>query len=399
MKRKDKFLAIIYFWLNIFGLPAPLLHTNFISLFFIKKLLKRNYFKLTIAFVVFLLCYFAIHYYNGIDIATYMRSLVVYILVFLNVILAHNYIKHLGDNIEELFIYVIKVNFVFYVVAVILLILDIPNFCWRYYNYTNLGQAGGIPRFQGLLYEPSYYALIFSPLFIYSVYKLLFKERTLRNFKHFIFIAIPMISTWSFGVLLGMFLAIVIVFIYYAIKYYRVNIYVLFAFSLVPIGVILLLLFNSEIATRVAMNFSGEDVSAQGRTSNAFEIANHLAKAKNAVFGIGIGQIKVFGEEYIQNYYGYQKWYRVSIPNAFAETLAIFGYLGVFIRLFIQVYFFFYTKCYNNFFSLTLFTFIFIYQLTGSFITSTAEYVIWLLAFMNIFPMFNISHNYAKNSG
>ena len=396
MKIRDKILAIIYFGINIIGLPSPLLYSNFISLLFIRKILKKRYLKISLIFVFILLIYFGIHYYYEVDLPAYLRSSVVYILVFINVIMAHNYIKHIGTTMNEVFAYVIKINFLFFIVALLALLLDLPNNFWRYYNYSNYGAPGGIPRFQGLLYEPSYYALIFSPLFLYSFYKLLFKERTLRAFKYFVFISIPMLSTWSFGVLLGLFIAIAITFTYHSLKHYKVNVYLLFAFTMLPIGIVLLFLFNSEIATRVTMTFSGDDLSAKGRTSNAFEIAHHLATAKNALFGIGLGQIKIFGEEYIQNYYGYQKWYRVSIPNTYAETLAIFGYFGAFVRLFIQAFIFIKSKCYNNFFSLTLFIFIFIYQFTGSFITSTAEYVIWLLAVMNIFPTFNISNNNAK---
>lgn len=397
MKIRDKALAIIYFGTNIIGLPAPLLYSNFVSLFFINKILKKQYFKITLIFVFFLLAYFGIHYYFEIDMPTYLRSLALYVLVFINVIMAHCYIKHLGAKISQVFEYIIKINFLFFIVAILMLFLDIPNNLWRYYNYSDFGSPGGVPRFQGFLYEPSYYALIFSPVFLYAFYNLLFKERTIRALNYFVLISIPMISTWSFGVLLGLVLAIVIAFTYYSLKYYKVNVYLLFALMLIPVIAIFLLIFNSEISSRVALTLSGEDLSAKGRTSNAFEIAHYLATAKNALFGIGLGQIKVFGQEYIQNYYGYQKWYRVSIPNAFAETLVIFGYFGAFVRLLIQGIIFFKSKCYNNFFSLTLFIFIFIYQFTGSFITSTAEYIIWLLAVTNIFPAFNIFNN-AKTS-
>ena len=68
------------------------------------------------------------------------------------------------------------------------------------------------------------------------------------------------------------------------------------------------------------MIFKGDDLSTKGRISYAFDIANHLIHEKSPFFGIGLGQIKVFGQEYIQNYYGYQKWYRVSIPNAFLNN-------------------------------------------------------------------------------
>ncbi|MBC7536218.1 MAG: hypothetical protein H7258_11050, partial [Ferruginibacter sp.] len=51
---------------------------------------------------------------------------------------------------------------------------------------------------------------------------------------------------------------------------------------------------------------------------------------------------------------------------------------------------FFYTKVWTNYFRLLLFIFIFIYQFTGSFVTNIAEYVIWILAFTNVFVEFDV---------
>ncbi|MGZ5135232.1 MAG: hypothetical protein ACXWCG_08785, partial [Flavitalea sp.] len=42
---------------------------------------------------------------------------------------------------------------------------------------------------------------------------------------------------------------------------------------------------------------------------------------------------------------------------------------------------FFKTKVWSNYYRLSLFLFIFIYQFTGSYLTNIAEYVIWILAF------------------
>ena len=137
MKIRDKALAIIYFGTNIIGLPAPLLYSNFVSLFFINKILKKQYFKITLIFVFFLLAYFGIHYYFEIDMPTYLRSLALYVLVFINVIMAHCYIKHLGAKISQVFEYIIKINFLFFIVAILMLFLDIPNNLWRYYNYSD----------------------------------------------------------------------------------------------------------------------------------------------------------------------------------------------------------------------------------------------------------------------
>jgi hypothetical protein len=43
----------------------------------------------------------------------------------------------------------------------------------------------------------------------------------------------------------------------------------------------------------------------------------------------------------------------------------------------------------RNYYRLLLFTFIFIYQFTGSFITNVAEYVIWIMAFTPVFREFD----------
>jgi hypothetical protein len=86
-----------------------------------------------------------------------------------------------------------------------------------------------------------------------------------------------------------------------------------------------------------------------------------------------------------------------SIPNAAAETLAIFGWAGLILRIGIELFFFFLTKVWTNYYRLLLFLFVFIYQFTGSFITNVAEYVIWILAFTNVFHQFDVKAG-AKNN-
>ncbi|HET9430639.1 MAG TPA: hypothetical protein VFO70_05650, partial [Chitinophagaceae bacterium] len=72
-----------------------------------------------------------------------------------------------------------------------------------------------------------------------------------------------------------------------------------------------------------------------------------------------------------------------------AETLAIFGWVGFWIKLLVELALFYFTKVWTNYYRLLLFFFIFIYQFTGSFITNMAEYVIWILAFTNVFKQFD----------
>jgi len=124
--------------------------------------------------------------------------------------------------------------------------------------------------------------------------------------------------------------------------------------------------------------------------TDAFILANKLLEKKNEFWGIGIGQIKIIGEATIRNYYLYYTDFRVAIPNAVAETMAIFGWVGVSLRFLIEISLFFYTRVWTNYYRLLLFLFIFIYQFTGSFVTNVAEYVIWILAFTRTFQQFDI---------
>ena len=88
--------------------------------------------------------------------------------------------------------------------------------------------------------------------------------------------------------------------------------------------------------------------------------------------------------------------YVARIPNSAAETLAVYGVLGFAARIAVQGWLFLRFKVYRNLFSMGLFLFIFIYQFTGSYITSPLEYVIWMLAVLPLFPEFHKSRLFPK---
>ena len=147
---------------------------------------------------------------------------------------------------------------------------------------------------------------------------------------------------------------------------------------------------DNIIFVRIANVVSGKDPSGKGRTFEAFWLADQLLAKKSYVWGIGPGQIKILGFDLIRDFYGYgNNTTRVAIPNAAAETLAIFGWVGFLVRILTECFFFVYTRVWCNYYRLLLFTFIFIYQFTGSFITNVAEYVIWIMAFTPVFGEFD----------
>jgi hypothetical protein len=165
--------------------------------------------------------------------------------------------------------------------------------------------------------------------------------------------------------------------------------------SLLAVSIIYIFFHDSFLVLRLENIFSGNDTSGKGRTYDAFFLANKLLQKRNEYWGVGLGQIKIIGagilrDYYMFDYYVYGQDFVASIPNAAAETLAVFGWVGFVLRLFAEIFFFFYTKTWTNYFRLWLFLFVFIYQFTGSFITNVAEYVIWLLAFTNVFFQFDV---------
>ena len=158
---------------------------------------------------------------------------------------------------------------------------------------------------------------------------------------------------------------------------------------------ILLLLFpDNFFVLRFNNVLEGKDSSFIGRTYDAFYLGWKIAEMKSILFGSGLGQTKVLGLDLWTKYYAYNFTInQIAIPNVIGDTLAVYGLVGVFIRIGLQIYFFFRTKVFNNYYRLALFIFIFIYQFTGSFLYNIAEYVIWILAFVNVFDEFDKKKN------
>jgi hypothetical protein len=198
------------------------------------------------------------------------------------------------------------------------------------------------------------------------------------------------------GVISSVLVAILFMYLFYFKKLTRrkrvINIILLSASAVIFLTVILLVFFpGNTLFLRIENIFTGEDSSGRGRTFEAFILADKMLSEKSHVWGIGLGQIKILGSEIIRDFYVYPLDYNVfTIPNAAAETWAIFGWVGLILRILIEIILFFYTRTWTNYYRLLLFLFIFLYQFTGSFITNLAEYVIWILAFTNAFPQFDI---------
>lgn len=391
--------AFIYFFINSLALPFGLTYTAlFAPLFYIWILLQRKK-DILLPFIAILLPFIIIHFtIVGVEVKTYAVSLLNLLLVYIFCQAVYTFLLMCND-IEKIFRGILIFNFIACLVAIPIYFTPYFSILWDEQVLT--AGVGRLRRLRLFTYEPSYYALLFTPFFFFFLLQYFFRQNTIRGWLLLPMLFLPYLLSFSIGVMAAMVLAIIITWIFYFKKLTAKR---RIANALITSGVagtstmlVLVLFFrHNAVFTRISNILSGQDSSGKGRTIDAFLLATKIANEKNEYWGIGPGQVKIVGDTIIRNYYLYNMDIVVTIPNAAAETLAIFGWVGFSLRIFIEVFLFFYTRVWTNYYRLLLFFFIFIYQFTGSFITNVAEYVIWILAFTNVFQQFDVKD---KNSG
>lgn len=328
---------------------------------------------------------------NGVQPYFYLVS---YLLFFANFIFALSFSQFIKTckTLRRLFRTILIVNIFLVILACIAYFTPWRDSFWQV-TFVTQG-LDKFPRLKLLTYEPSYYSLLLVPLVMYYSLKLLFFDIPNPWLIAFL-IVVPLALAFSLGILLGIPLALFLLFILKInlfLKRKSLRRYIILTFLFLVAGVVILLIFypDNPLFRRINNLVKGSDSSFKGRTFDSYYLAWEVVKQKSIAFGVGLGQIKVLGLElwrkfYLQDFAANE----IAIPNAVAETFAIFGATGVFIRLAIQVYFYFKTKVYNNYYRLALFLFIFIYQFTGSYLFNIAEFTIWILAFNNTFTEFD----------
>jgi len=396
MKLNKFFLfACIYFFFNSVGLPMGLLYTSLFAPIFLVYLIYQGHKTLLINFFCLFLPFAVVHVINGVVIKDYMFStlllLTVYIFIYFFYVFGANNEK-LGAVFKKLLI----LNFFLTLLAIVFFYSPYKNYFWYVNNVSK--DLISFPRLSMFTYEASYYSTLLVPLVFYYFLNLFFGFHKKNQWQIILMIALPLLLSFSIGVLAAILISICIFFILHFSKVIvQKHFFYAFAF-LFGGGVICILLLQhlypeNPLFTRLENIFEGHDTSAKGRTFDSFKLSMIIAKLKSIWWGVGQGQLKIIGHDTIMEYYKYPESYTnaVRIPNAFAETIATFGIFGAFLRIFFEVFFFFRTRVYANYYRLLLFIYIFIYQFTGSFITNVAEYVIWALAFSSCFPQFNKS--------
>lgn len=384
--------AFIYFFFNSLALPFGLTYTAILAPFFYAWLLLERKKDVLLPFVIFLLPFIIAHYITGVELKSYSISLINVLLVYIFCQAAYTFFKKCEDPGKVLHS-ILLFNFG-------LCLLAIPFYFTPYYEWFWLEQdissgIAGVRRLKLFTYEPSYYALLFTPVFFYFLLQYFLRQNSIMGRWLLPMLFLPYILSFSIGVITAVLLAGLLTWLLWFKKLTskrRILNAVVSSAALFVTGITVMLLFfrNNAFLSRISNIVTGHDTSGKGRTVDAFILSEKILQTGNEYWGAGPGQIKTAGANIIRNYYMYYRDFTAVIPNAAAETLAIFGWVGFLFRLLLEIFLFFYTKVWSNYYRLLLFFFMFIYQFTGSFITNVAEYVIWILAFTNVFYQFDV---------
>lgn len=391
-------IAILYFFFNSTGLPFGLTYMALLApVFYVWVLLKRKK-EVLLPFFTCLLPFIAIHIlYIHVNLKEYLVSLANITAVYIFGQAFYTWLR-LDEQKEKIFRVLLILNIVFCIVAVVFYFTPYNAVFWIQQNIT--ANVEDFLRLKMFTYEASYYALVFTPLFLFYLLQYVLGKNTINGPLLLFLLFVPFVLSFSIGVIICLVLSgLLVLLIHFPTLHSKrriVNGAIAIVFSLAIISILLFIVFpGNPVLLRLENIVSGKDTSAMGRTAEAFELAQKMLKENNPYWGIGPGQLNLAGADMIRGYYLYYFNTPVAIPNAAAETLVLFGWVGLVLRLFIELFFFFITGVWRNYYRLLLFMFMFLYQFTGSYITNVAEYVIWIMAFTNVFPEFRVARKKA----
>lgn len=384
--------AFIYFFVNSVGLPFGLLYTIILTPFFYLWIILKGKRLILLKFLVLATPFIIIHLINGVDLFQYAKSLALFFTVYIFCYSFYTLIITYYD-IEKIFKKILLINFLITVVALFFVFTSFRSIFWDHGHWATDNQTW--PRLSMLTYEASYYATLLVPIFAFYFIQFILRQNRGKSFSQLLMITLPLVLTLSLGVIGSILIAAVILILINIQRFLTSKrlLYSLCKFAIIGLIIFILLIVfyrDNPLFTRAISFIIGTDQSGRGRTTEAFYLAYTIADLKSIWWGVGPGQLKIIGDSVIRSFYQYPADItQVSIPNAIAETLTLFGLIGTILRLSVEIFLFFKTKVLSNYYRSFLFFFIFIYQFTGSYTTNITEYVVWILAFTNIFPKFD----------
>lgn len=387
--------SILYFFFNTIGLPLGLTYMSLLAPLLYFWVIKKRKKELLLPLLLLLLPFIVLHALEGdTDKQRYVIALLNIIAVYIFCQAFYTWLVTERQK-EKIFSRLILLNTILCVIATGFYFTPYSDLFWIEQALTD--NVSGFRRLKMFTYEASYYALLFVPLFLFYFIRYTLHLTGKRRAGLLFMLFLPLVLSFSIGVILCLLAAgFLTLLIHYASLHTRrrvVNGFITFGIGAIVVFAVTYVFFrDNPLFLRLENILAGRDTSSTGRTAEAFILAQKILAEHNSWWGIGPGQLSLAGDDIIRGYYLYHHTTPVAIPNAAAETLVLFGWTGFSLRFLLQLFLFWYTKVWTNYYRLLLFLFIFLFQFMGSYITNMAEYVIWILAFTNAFPALDVKH-------
>jgi hypothetical protein len=357
------------------------------------------YFRAVKAYLIIIgimVFYWTVHISLPISPIHYLKSSLITLINIAFLTNCYHYFKNANELcVSSIFKKIVYLNFCLVILALIAFFIPVLKPVFWYLIPITKG-SGIVPRLKMFQSEASVYSLIMAPFFLYFFFHYFKDKKNLFSISFFSFLVLPLLLSFSFGVglVIGCSIIVTIIFFHKYLLSQKVTL------QFISITVILFMLMASWVyldndnlvVLRLRNILSGSDTSAKGRTIESFALASKvLTQYDSWFFGIGPGQFKILGKELLLSFYQYSgNVTDIRIPNACADTLIVYGMMGLTFRIVLQIILFFRTRVYQNHYRFALFVFLFIYQFTGSYYNNLIEWTIWVLAFSPAFKQFEI---------
>jgi hypothetical protein len=385
-------LFLFLFFFNTFLLPQGLSWSLLLTPVWLYLLHITGRLYLLRGLLLIFICFGCVHLLLGVDLVYYAVSVALMLGLGIFLITAWYYLNNSDIDYEQLFKRIVLLNFIFTLISIPFLFIPfLKPLVW--YVMSMSEGIGLIPRLKMFTYEASHYSYLLAPVAIFCYAKALFTH-TRNPLPALFMVTLPLLLSLSFGVLavLG-FTGLAILALYFNSVFDTSRKRLLLVAGLIFLLAVFFVLYryypSNILFVRIRNIINGQDTSARGRTREAFILAHRIIAQKSYWWGIGPGQLKVLGRTMVIQYYSYSNIPSVvRIPNACAETILCFGYIGFVFRIGVQLFLFFKTRVSGSPYRLWLFLFLFLFQFMGSYITNAAEYIFWMIAFMPVIDKF-----------
>ncbi len=203
-------VAVLYFFFNSLFLPLGLLYTALLApVFLLWVCLKKRPTGLWIYLSVTLL-YACIHFYNGVDPVFYLKSYILLLATYIFCVAFYVFVSTAG-SFRGLFKSLLLINAIFTGMALVFLAIPaLREIVW--YNNTITSGGGKVERLKLFTYEASYYSTLLAPIALYYYLKILILKPA-QKWLLFFMVTIPLLLSFSFGVILGVLLAVICVYL------------------------------------------------------------------------------------------------------------------------------------------------------------------------------------------